>query len=235
MINLMKSVLHGSELDLLMKENKLRADCLSSENRQILYKLIQRLSASKLSLFDIQIAQKDFIGMALEAEQRGETLHDVIGDDMNTFCKELAENGHQRTWGEFLILSLPSILLAFTAIYGINYVIFYSYPAIMKITLSDILFYFIYCFLGVVMGNYFIRKTIFQTSIQKRMSYMIIPAAFVLLIVVKSLFLSDRIILMETIGWLPLAIGLFLLIITCLLRNMFLRQQAKNYHWNEDI
>lgn len=66
--NYFKSMFNTNEFDLLLKENKLRSEYLSVENKSILKKLVSRLSASKLSAFDIQTARKDFIGMALEAE-----------------------------------------------------------------------------------------------------------------------------------------------------------------------
>jgi|GEM_PF-5628812 len=69
MCNYFESMFNSSEFDLLIKENKLRSEYLSVEDKSILKKLVNRLSASKLSAFDIQTSQKDFIGMALKIKK----------------------------------------------------------------------------------------------------------------------------------------------------------------------
>lgn len=138
--NYFKSVFNSNEFDILVKENKLRSEYLSVENKSIIKKLINRLSASKLSAFDIQIFQKDFIGMALEAEQRGETLGSTIGNDMNSFCDEIIKNGRKKSFKETVILAIPSALLGLTLIYGIIYILMNSCAPIIKVTLRDSFF-----------------------------------------------------------------------------------------------
>lgn len=233
MTNVLKTIFHKNELDILTKENKLRADDLSDENKIILKKIMKCLSVSKLSSFDIQIFQKDCIGMALEAEQRGKTLNDVIGNDMNAFCIELASSGRKRTWKESFIISIPYIFLTFALIYGINYIFINSCPPIMKFTLSDLFFYLIWCFLGVVVADYFTKKSVFNTRIKKGLSSLIRPAALILLIALDTLFISNQIILAKVIGWLPLAVTLALALLFSLFKNNYLNQLAKKYNWSD--
>ncbi|MDF2941154.1 MAG: hypothetical protein K0S01_12 [Herbinix sp.] len=233
MINLIKTIFQKNELDILIKENKLRTEYLSSENKLVLKKIIECISASRLSSFDIQIYRKDFIGMALEAEQRGKTLNDTIGDDMQSFCNELIANGKEKTLKEFLMLSIPYLFLAFTVLYGINYILFNSCPPIMKITLYDMFFYLIWCFLGVEVASYYAKKFIFNATSKKRFTSFIRPAAFILFIVLNAIFSSRQIILLEIIGWVPLAVAIIFMLMFIIFKNNYLNHIAKNYNWSD--
>jgi DNA-binding ferritin-like protein (Dps family) len=233
MRNLFKTIFQKNELDMLIKENKLRTEYLSVENRLILKKIIKCISASRLSSFDIQIYRKDFIGMALEAEQSGNTLNDVIGNDMHSFCKELIANGSKRTLKESLILSLPHMFLVFTLIYGIYYIFMYSCPPIIKITLSDLFFYLIWCLLGVEVASYYINRSVFNTPFKKGLTFLIRPATFVLLIVLSNFFYSKHIILTEIIGWVPFVVAIMLLLVFSIFRSNYLNHIARNYNWRD--
>jgi DNA-binding ferritin-like protein (Dps family) len=233
MANLLKNFFQKNELDILTNENKLRAEYLSLDNKILLKRLMKCLSVSRLSSFDIQIFQKDCIGMALEAEQRGKTLNDVVGNDMHTFCKEMASNGRKRTWKEYIMLSIPYIFLTFTIIYGMNYIFINSCPPIMKITLSDLFFYLMWCLIGVVVADYFIKKSIFNTTFKKGLSLLIRPAALLMLIAINNIFDLKQIILTEVIGWLPFVVTIILTFVFFAFKNDYLNHLAKNYNWSD--
>lgn len=231
--NHFKSVFNSNEFDILVKENKLRSEYISVENKSILKKLVTRLSASKLSAFDIQIFQKDFIGMALEAEQRGETLSSVIGNDMNSFCDEIIKNGREKSYKETVILAMPSVLFGLTLMYGIIYILLNSCPAIMKITLYDSFLYLFWGLIVVPLGNYLSGKTTFESKFKKTLSFWIFLGFFALIIFFNNTFSSKHVVLFEVIGWVPLAVMFVLLMAAYFLRNNYLRSLAKGYNWRD--
>ncbi|MDD6441093.1 MAG: hypothetical protein PUG71_03130, partial [bacterium] len=102
--------LYLSNIDLEMK--------LNDENKQILHRITKYMKSFYLEECETEILRKDLIGMALEAETRGETLSNIIGDNINAFCDELiqAELGITIPRGKKL-LRFASNLLVFKGIY----------------------------------------------------------------------------------------------------------------------
>lgn len=231
--NYFKSIFNSNEFDVLVKENKLRSEYLSVENKSILKKLVNRLSASKLSAFDIQISQKDFIGMALEAEQRGETLSSVIGNDMNSFCDEIIKNGRKKSCKETVILFIPSVLFGLTFIYGIIYILLNSCAPIIKITIHDSFFYLFWVLIVIPLRNYLSGKAEFESKFKKTFFSCISLGIFALLIFFDNIFLLKNIVLFEVIGWVPLAVLFVLLMMAYFLRNNYLHSLAKGYNWSD--
>lgn len=234
MLNYFKSVLNSNGFDILAKENKLRSEYLSDEDKSILKKLVSRLSASKLSAFDIQTSQKDFIGMALEAEQRGENLSSVIGNDMNSFCGEIIKNGRKKGWKEAVILAMPWLLLYLTVYYGIIYILMNSSPVIMKINLRDSFLYLFWCLVGIPLGNYLNGKAAFESKLKKSLPFWIFLVLLVSITVLDNIFSIKQVVLFEVIGWVPLVVSAVLLILSYFLRNIYLSSLANQYNWSDN-
>jgi DNA-binding ferritin-like protein (Dps family) len=233
MDNYFRIMFNSNEFDILVKENRLRSEYLSIEDKSILKKLVSRLSVSKLSAFDIQIAQKDLIGMALEAEQRGETLSSVIGSDMKAFCDEIIKNGRKKSCKETIILALPSVFFSLTFMYGIIYIVLNSSPAVMKITLYESLLYMFWCFIGIPLGNYLEGKNTFESKFKKTLSVWIFLGFLVFIAFSNRIFFSKQVVLFEVIAWVPLAVTCFLTMSFYILRNKYLRSLAKRYNWSD--
>jgi len=231
--NYFENVFNSNGFDILVKENKLRSEYLSVEDKNIIKNVVSRLSASKLSAFDIQISRKDFIGMALEAEQRGETLSSVIGSDMNSFCSEIIKNGRKKDWRETLILAIHSVLYNLILIYGIYYVILNSCSASVKITLSDIFAISFWCLIGIPLGNYLSGKTTFESKFKKNISFFIFLAYIGFSIFSDNAFHPKQIILFEVVGWVPLVVIFILLMMFYFIRNNYFSSLAKEYNWRD--
>lgn len=87
-MNLLKN-----ELIKLEHENKARLfDIESFDNQKAAKQIVQYLSASNLPLYQIQIIQKDLIGMALEAEQEQISFQNKLGVDPKEFCQDIISN-----------------------------------------------------------------------------------------------------------------------------------------------
>lgn len=233
MDNYFKIMFNSNEFDILVKENRLRSEYLLTEDKNILKKIVSRLSVSKLSAFDIQIAQKDLIGMALEAEQRRETLSSVIGSDMKAFCDEIIKNGRKKSCKETIILTLPSVLLNLTLLYGIIDIIFNSFPAVMKITLQESLLYMFWCFILIPLGNYLGGKNTFESKFKKNISTLIFLGFLAFIVFLNKTFFPKQVVLFEVIAWIPLAVTCFLTMLSYFLRNKYLRSLSKRYNWSD--
>ena len=62
----------------------------NTESRREIGNMVKYLSASSLSLYQIQIIRKDLIGMAAEGEQNNLSVKDILGREPKEFC----ENRH---------------------------------------------------------------------------------------------------------------------------------------------
>ncbi|QZY56135.1 hypothetical protein [Crassaminicella profunda] len=81
------------DLKLIRKDNCEQEKSLFIDNLTIITDMVVYLQSSDLCEYDIEIMRKDLIGMALEAQLRGEKLSNVIGEDYKSFCNELILSG----------------------------------------------------------------------------------------------------------------------------------------------
>ena len=106
----MKHSLYLSNLDLEMK--------LEDESKQILHQITKYIRSFCLEESEVEILRRDLIGMAMEAEKRGESLKTVIGDNISEFCDALIQEelGIAIPRGK-KILRIASNLLIFKGIF----------------------------------------------------------------------------------------------------------------------
>lgn len=83
-----------NELWVLKKENGRRLAGLSAENRMCIGRVHQHLNNARINLFEREITRKELIDKALEAEQHGGALIDVIGDETAFCTRLLADAAH---------------------------------------------------------------------------------------------------------------------------------------------
>lgn len=62
---------------------------LKKENRKTIHKMTKYIYTFPLSPVEIEQIRRDIIGMAMEAEKRGESLSDVLGKKPREFCNDL--------------------------------------------------------------------------------------------------------------------------------------------------
>ncbi len=80
---------------------------LNEENKRLLKKICLYVESRYLNEVAENELLVDIAGMALESQKRGESFRDVIGNDYESFCKELTKNSPRRSKVEgcFLILA----------------------------------------------------------------------------------------------------------------------------------
>lgn len=86
----MNENIHQKECSLYLSNIDLELK-LNDENKQILHRITKYMKSFYLEEYETEILRKDLIGMALETETRGETLQNIIGDNINDFCDELIQ------------------------------------------------------------------------------------------------------------------------------------------------
>lgn len=62
---------------------------LGRENKRTLEKMFKYIKKFPISAYEVETIRKDMIGMAAEAEQRGQLLWDNMDGDIPKFCEEL--------------------------------------------------------------------------------------------------------------------------------------------------
>ena len=98
-------------LKLIRKDNCEQEKSLFIDNLTVITDMVVYLHSSDLCEYDIEIIRKDLIGMALEAQLRGEKFKHVIGEDYKSFCNELIESGDRKSTREKILNNLFIIII----------------------------------------------------------------------------------------------------------------------------
>ena len=86
-----------SELSHLRRENNELEKKLTKGNSDLITRMYFYLLSSSLKETEVEIIRKDLTGMALEAQERGESFEDMIGGEYKQFCEDLIANGRRKT------------------------------------------------------------------------------------------------------------------------------------------
>ncbi|WP_333887507.1 hypothetical protein [Clostridium sp.] len=62
---------------------------ISSENKEAFTDMICYLRGANISKYNQELVRQDLIEMVLSAQQRGENIHSVIGEDYQAFCDDV--------------------------------------------------------------------------------------------------------------------------------------------------
>lgn len=80
-----------SKLDDLIRKNNELSKKLTPENDEIYTNIVCYLRVSGLDELETEEIIHDILGMFLEAQERGEKIEQVIGDDYQAFCDSIIE------------------------------------------------------------------------------------------------------------------------------------------------
>lgn len=94
----------------LLAENNCREKALSQESQAVMTDLVVYLRGQNISLHHQEEVRWDIQEMVLEAENRGETIAQVIGEDYQTFCDEIVAALPPRTRKERVLDALETLL-----------------------------------------------------------------------------------------------------------------------------
>ena len=96
----------------LLENNNCREKALSQESQAVMTDLVVYLRGQNISMYHQEEVRGDIQEMVLEAENRGETIAQVIGEDYQTFCDEIVAALPPRTWKERVLDALETLLPA---------------------------------------------------------------------------------------------------------------------------
>ena len=106
-----------NQLNMLRKENNTKDKELLKENSTIMTDIICYLRASNLCEYDIENIRKELLGMAIEAQLRGDFFGDVVGEDYKAFCIEIMKSGRQKTRYEKILGILYTVVFSVMVLY----------------------------------------------------------------------------------------------------------------------
>lgn len=132
-----------NRLKKLRKENNEKDKLLSQENRRLMTDMVVYLRSSNLCDYDIEAIRRELFGMIYEAQLRGETADQAIGDNYKGFCDELMESGRQKSfyekameWAYVLVAGLGSLFVVEAVFSGVLYGAFFHGGFTITITLG---------------------------------------------------------------------------------------------------
>lgn len=205
-------MLFTNQLHKLELENKDSFQSVQNgDSRREIVNMMKYLSASSLSLYQIQIIRKDLIGMAIEGERKGLPLKEVLGSEPKEFCDEIIQNsGEYAGWEHFMNLLLEYLQMA-TLFYFIRFIFISSAPASFGLDYSFMIWLVVWCVGGVVLPDYIGRKF----SISKKPYGRYLGWVCRLLALLSFIWLSSsplaRQFLFRANGWLILVVMLLML------------------------
>ncbi len=109
----------------LNKENNRLDELIKEENQEIFTNMICYLRGSDLSDYNIEVVRNDLTEMVLSAQERGEGINQVVGNDYKEFCDSIIETFPGKTMFEKVIDIFDTLLLC-------GAILFLSYTLISR-------------------------------------------------------------------------------------------------------
>lgn len=108
---------------MLQKENNRLDEQILEENQEKFTDMICYLRGSDLTEYDVESVRHDLTEMVLAAQQRGEGIDAVIGEDYKEFCDSVIETLPKKTPKQKLVEKLDMICLCLSILFAINIVL----------------------------------------------------------------------------------------------------------------
>lgn len=111
-----------TETKILNQENNELDKRLTKENNVVMTDMICYLRVANISEYDQEIVRQDLLQMVLSAQERGEDMKTLIGEDYKSFCDEVIASLPQKSRKE-RVLDLIDIFLLSTSILGAIHIV----------------------------------------------------------------------------------------------------------------
>ncbi len=203
----------------MSSELKKATSQLSKENRRILRKMKHYLEACYLNEVVFEETMSDLVGMALESQQRGESLDTVIGMDYRDFCRELAKNAQKQSWLERIMNILLWLLWCALLIVPLLYVISMSHVfhtaygenGVLNASLPFVLKYFSVSAV-IIIGWFAIRRfTYFSQTLVMSVYVCLVMTIYILMDLFAIRFFGSWIVHISLVRWIAVFAFLILL------------------------
>ncbi|MFY9432364.1 MAG: DUF1048 domain-containing protein [Thermacetogeniaceae bacterium] len=121
-----------SRLDDLIRKNYELSKKLNPENEEIYTDIVCYLRTSGLDELEAEEIIQDILGMMLEAQERGEEIEKVIGDDYQAFCDSVIEAAHPKRFSWRKLFSDLEIVVIVISFLWLLDIIFFYLPQMIK-------------------------------------------------------------------------------------------------------
>ncbi|WP_417084982.1 hypothetical protein [Evtepia gabavorous] len=108
-----------SSVRTLRQENNARERALSRESQREMTDVVVYLRGQDLSPLDQEEIRRDILEMVWEAEARGETMAQVVGQDYRTFCQAIVAAVPRRSRRVRMAAAVEELLPALSVLLGI--------------------------------------------------------------------------------------------------------------------
>lgn len=105
---------------MLQTENNRLDEQILEENQEKFTDMICYLRGSDLTDYDVESVRHDLTEMVLAAQERGEGIDAVIGEDYKEFCDSVIETLPKKTPKQKLVEKLDMICLCLSILFAIN-------------------------------------------------------------------------------------------------------------------
>lgn len=96
---------------------------VNSENNVALTDIICYLRGANISEYDQEVIRQDLLEMVLSAQERGENIKTVIGDDYKTFCDDIIASLPQKTTKQKILYSVDIVCWSLSVLTLVNIII----------------------------------------------------------------------------------------------------------------
>lgn len=107
----------------LNEQNNILDEKINKDNQKVFTDMICYLRGSNMTDYDIEVVRHDLTEMVLSAQQRGESIDAVIGNDYKEFCDEVIANIPSKTKLQKVVDYLDICCWGLSILFAINIVI----------------------------------------------------------------------------------------------------------------
>lgn len=113
----------GTRTKELNRMNNKHHNLLNTENKTAMTDIVCYLRGASISEYSQEIIRQDLLEIVLTAQNRGETIQTVIGEDYQAFCDKVIASLPPKTFKEKFLDLLDTVLLCVSSLSAINLII----------------------------------------------------------------------------------------------------------------
>lgn len=216
-----------NELKLLKNQNENATEKLTDENQEILIHILKYVTTPKIGAFDREIIRKDLIGMAIEAESRGENLSDIIGKDQKFWCESLVDSYGTVSFKELTLYTIQHLSILWLGLVVGSFKLTPSLVSVNSLKLSIFILFSLFS----IGYNFFIGPKFAFKSLTAQ--FMIEVSVFIIpsIVLIPIGTFLNKIVLFKAPNYIIYLIFLSIWGISTLLYQNLIHQQSKKINW----
>lgn len=218
----------------LFIDNRKHINNLPESEKDCIKRLCRYLKAAPVSLAELEWMRKEFIGMAEEANGRGETLASTIGIREIEFCTELAKSCAKPCIMEMIISwacsCLVSLFIAFSILWALS-----GFSDVLALTASFLVYVVLWNVYIILSNNLFQRKTAYFPCNKKLVFNLGYIAVCVPILLLARKLVNNNVNFTRTLyvtGWITMLVLGILAVISTLILLYYLNRKLRTNNKN---